>query len=313
MRRIIVARDQVALLAPWREAAVNQDLVDRLHGEFHAWRKTQPKRTPRNWDGMIGGLNEWTNIEKFLKDQYPAAHRGLGAGYEMAGPLLDGRPMQSDYMMPGPLEYSTPQPYETGPEAEAQHGYDPKEIAAGMLLLHNKSDRFRGDMSHEDQARLTDIAQKRFQMQRDYEQRQTTAATDPQGITGVNINDDYQDYTGQILRGEKTIETRDTPTLHHAVGQRIALISTRHRPRRPALVVGYATIGDPVFYPDADAFDADYDRHLVGRDSPHHITSPTNKTGTKYGYPMLEVEDAEPFPAPRGGIVTRKNMQFGDR
>jgi hypothetical protein len=143
--------------------------------------------------------------------------------------------------------------------------------------------------------------------------RTVTAATDPNGLTGVNINDDPQDYTGQILRGEKTIETRDAPTLHHTVGQRIALVSTRRRPRRPALVVGYATVGKPVFYPDADAFDADYDRHLVDGDSPHHISAPTNKTGTKYGYPMLDVEATEPFPAPPGGIVTRKNMQFGDR
>lgn len=176
---IVQKRTQMQRNYDQRQAAVNQDLVDRLRGEFHAWRKTQPKRTPRNWDGMIGGLNEWTNIEKFLKDQYPAAHRGLGAGHEMAGPLLDGRLMHLDYMMPGPLEYSTPQPYETGPEAVAQHGYDPKEIAAAMLLLHNKSDRFRGDMSQEDQARLNDIAQKRFQMQRDYDQRNARIAAAP--------------------------------------------------------------------------------------------------------------------------------------
>lgn len=45
-----------------------------------------------------------------------------------------------------------------------------------MLLLHNKTDRFRGDMSQEDQQRLVDIFQKRQQMQREYEKRQTTAS-----------------------------------------------------------------------------------------------------------------------------------------
>ena len=28
---------------------------------------------------------------------------------------------------------------------------------------------------------------------------------------GININDEFQDFTGQILRGEKTIETSPRP------------------------------------------------------------------------------------------------------
>lgn len=140
-----------------------------------------------------------------------------------------------------------------------------------------------------------------------------TAAAGPEGLTGININDDYQDYTGQILRGEKTIETRNTKSLHHAVGQTVGLISTRRRPYRPAMVVGIATIGEPIFYPDEESFNADYDRHQVGRDSPHHISSPDNPTGTKYGYPMHDVKAIEPLPAPPGGRVTRLDMQFPPR
>ena len=179
------ARDVVTA----RLAAVTQDLVDRLKGEFKDWHRQQPKGSIFG-GGIIGGLNEWPNVEKFLKDRYPAAHRGLMMGYEQAGPLLDDRPLQADSMMPGPLEYLEPKPYETGPEAEARHGYDPKEIAAGMLLLHNKTDRFRGDMSQEDQGRLNDIAQKRYQMQRQYEQRQTTAGRngDPPPMTYEPFN-----------------------------------------------------------------------------------------------------------------------------
>lgn len=164
-----------------KKAAVNQDLVDRLHGEFKDWRKQQPRGSIFG-GGIIGGIDHWPNIEMFLKDNYPAAHRGLEMGHEQAGLLMDGIPpsmiegnnpdISSQYSVGASFD-----PYETGPEAEAQYGYDPKEIAAAMLLLHNKSDRFRGDMSHEDQARLNDIAQKRYQMQRDYEQRQTTAST----------------------------------------------------------------------------------------------------------------------------------------
>lgn len=163
-----------------RLAAVNQDLVDRLKGEFHAWRRQQPKGSIFG-GGIIGGLDHWPNIEKFLKDQYPAAHRGLDMGYEEARTLLDHGRM---YPQGHPLADSV-QGYETGPEAEAKHGYDPKEIAAGMLLLHNKTDRFRGDLSQEDQARLNDIAQKRYQMQRTYEQRNArrrTAAEDPHSL-----------------------------------------------------------------------------------------------------------------------------------
>jgi hypothetical protein len=41
-----------------------------------------------------------------------------------------------------------------------------------------------------------------------------------------------------------------------------------------------------VHYPVVESFDADYDRHLVGSDSPHHFTRA--KYGEKYGYPMLD-------------------------
>lgn len=47
-----------------------------------------------------------------------------------------------------------------------------------MLLLHNRSNPFRGDMAQVDQDRLNDIAQKRYRMQRTYEQgRQPVTAS----------------------------------------------------------------------------------------------------------------------------------------
>ena len=36
---------------------------------------------------------------------------------------------------------------------------------------------------------------------------------------GININDEFQDFTGQILRGEKTIETRDSRSLDSRIGK----------------------------------------------------------------------------------------------
>lgn len=158
----IVEADVAEDLWRMRLAAVTQDLVDRLHDEFDDWMEAQPAVNFPQW-----GIGHWPNIEKFLKDKYPAAHRGLGMGMEEAQPLIDQKPrgLYGDPMPEGR------DPYPTGPEAESQHGYDPKEIAAGMLLLHNKANPFRGEMVQEDQDRLNDIFTKRQQMQRSFEER----------------------------------------------------------------------------------------------------------------------------------------------
>ena len=49
------------------------------------------------------------------------------------------------------------------------------EIAAGMLLLHNKPQPLRGDMLQRDQDWLNDISDKRMKMQDAYRQRQAMA------------------------------------------------------------------------------------------------------------------------------------------
>lgn len=161
-----------------RLAAVNQGLVDRLHDEFHQWweNKQNLDTDPASADYWKGnGVSEpiqyWPHIEEFLSHKYPASNRWHDMGMEEAGHILDGhKPMP--YQVQSGADTT---PYETGPEAIATYGYDPKEIAAGMLLLHNRSNPLRGDMLPQDQARLNDIFQKRQQMQRDYEQRTKTA------------------------------------------------------------------------------------------------------------------------------------------
>jgi GNAT superfamily N-acetyltransferase len=163
--RILSQREQY----PWRTAAVNQDLVDRLDGEFWDWAEANNVTNPYLRDDVEqerGAIGHWPSIERFLKKRYPAAHRGLEMGSEEARPMLDQPSAQTYAPLWGKDRY------ETGPDAVAQHGYDPKEIAAGMLLLHNQSHPLRGDLAQEDQDRLTDIFTKRQQMQRDYEQRQ---------------------------------------------------------------------------------------------------------------------------------------------
>ena len=138
-----------------RAAGVDQDVTARLMGEFKDWHKKQPRaKSPFSAQPgeIFGHIDRWENVEKFLKDRYPAAHRGLEYGLEDAGALLDGNETHH--------YYPDLKPYPTGLQAEAEHGYDPREVAAAMLLLHNKSDRFR-DESSDDKARLFDIAQAR--------------------------------------------------------------------------------------------------------------------------------------------------------
>ena len=165
-------------------------IIYGLSSEFNDWAKANNKNNPhddrylampieeyakaapRNWKPR-GPVGYWPNIEEFMKERYPAAHRGLSMGFEDADPLLDSGGKHEDGT---DLEWLVGKdPYETGPEAVAKHGYDPREIAATLLLLHNDTHPGRENYLKSDQARLLDIAQKRHQMQRAYEEKQKVA------------------------------------------------------------------------------------------------------------------------------------------
>jgi len=119
---------------------------------------------------------------------------------------------------------------------------------------------------------------------------------------GININDSQQCFTAQILRCEKTVETRSTRSLDTYIGQVVGIIRTG---TGPATLVGYATLGAPALYPSAAAFDADRERHLVRKDSSHHIDSST--TGVKWGYPLTNVTSLkQPVRIRTRGIVSRR-------
>jgi hypothetical protein len=137
------------------------------------------------------------------------------------------------------------------------------------------------------------------------EGRAADEATTPQGEVGaqrympadrevtrsVNINDKTQDFTGQILRGEKVIETRDTlnNAMQGVLGQRIGLTRTGTGDTK---VVGYATVAkQPIVYRNESEFRRDQDKHLVEPDSQYDI----KKGGVKYGYELTEVTPVEPF------------------
>ena len=108
---------------------------------------------------------------------------------------------------------------------------------------------------------------------------------------GVNINDgEGQNFTDQILSGEKTIETRPSKNngLNSYIGKRIGLVSTGGK---KAMVVGYATVGEPIEYNTKEEFDVDFDKHRVNG-------GVFGFKGYKIGYPMLDVESVDPYAAP---------------
>jgi len=115
---------------------------------------------------------------------------------------------------------------------------------------------------------------------------------------GININDKVQDYTGQILRGEKTIETRPSRSLDSRIGKRTGIIRTG---AGKATLVGYAIIGKPVVYDSVAKFRKDQSKHRVAPGSIHDI-----KGGLKYGYPLMQVEAVTPRVITSRGNVIRK-------
>ena len=116
-------------------------------------------------------------------------------------------------------------------------------------------------------------------------------AGDREVTRSVNINDKTQDFTGQILRGEKVIETRDTlkNAMQGVLGQRIGLTRTGTGDTK---VVGYATVAkQPIVYRNESEFRRDQGKHLVEPGSKYDI----KKGGVKYGYELTDVTPVEPF------------------
>lgn len=162
--------------------AANEELLQKLHDDFHDW-YAENGNERLNWAGR-GPLGNWHQIENFLKDRYPAAHKNITTGKEQAGHLLDTGhigedgtdycPKCEDHPFDkkncaycgGTGQPPSPLAYETGPDAVARHGYDPKEVAAGMLLLHNRTHPHRSDLEQGDNDRLSEIARMRSQMMR---------------------------------------------------------------------------------------------------------------------------------------------------
>ena len=147
-----------------RTAALAEDFVNKLRDEFVKWHGKSDY-----------GLRYWENIEQFLADKYPEASRNFGFGLEEARPLL-----RNEEMFYGRDLYDdeTLTPYKTGPDIEAQLGYDPRNVAAGMVYLHNNANNINRPGSRdaelmEDEDLLYNIFSQRQKMQDEYNKKKS--------------------------------------------------------------------------------------------------------------------------------------------
>lgn len=114
---------------------------------------------------------------------------------------------------------------------------------------------------------------------------------------GININCKEHDFATWILNGEKTIETRTTPSLRPYVGKTVGIIRTGCG---KAHLVGFVEIRGEIHYLSYDAFRDDYDRHRVPEGSSYDFFL------DKYGY-VLKCPTwlATPIPVHTRGNVAR--------
>jgi hypothetical protein len=110
---------------------------------------------------------------------------------------------------------------------------------------------------------------------------------------GIYINNDgKKKFMNLILSGQKTIETRNNQNLSEYAGQRIGLIRTG---KGSTLVMGYATLGNPIVYNNEEEFRKDQDKHHVLKGDERDILN--SPKSIKYGYPLVDVEiEPDPYP-----------------
>jgi hypothetical protein len=119
-------------------------------------------------------------------------------------------------------------------------------------------------------------------------------------MLGININDDLQPFTDQILSGEKVIETRNKNTLKSLVNKTVGIIKTGRN--QQALCVGLMKISAPKVYLNKPEFRKDKNKHLIKPNSKFDFVE-----GKKFGYPIAKTYRFKtPIPVYTRGIVMRK-------
>lgn len=124
-------------------------------------------------------------------------------------------------------------------------------------------------------------------------------------LPALNVKNELSNkFADDIVAGRKTIETRRSRSMDPLIGKRVKIIRTTGKGSE-AMVIGEATVGEPVFYRTKAQFEEDFEKHLVPSDSGFGFSD-----GGKYGYPMIDAEKYDkPYKAPKNkGIVFTKNV-----
>jgi predicted transcriptional regulator len=116
-------------------------------------------------------------------------------------------------------------------------------------------------------------------------------------MIGINVRNTDVAFADLIVDGIKTIETRDSNSLHPYIGKTVAIVRTGQG-KASAIgqvkIVGFTVAIDPCTFDDA------YEQHLVKKDSIFYIKD------AKYMYHLSDAVRYE-TPKPVGfGIVSRK-------
>lgn len=102
-------------------------------------------------------------------------------------------------------------------------------------------------------------------------------------MKAISINCDKIDWVGMVLRGTKTVETRNQRTLDPVVGEAVALIRRKGNDRKVVALVIFGPIAHT--WTTSESFFKDYKLHRVCRTCPYHEWH-----GVKYGYPIRVVQ-----------------------
>lgn len=117
-------------------------------------------------------------------------------------------------------------------------------------------------------------------------------------MIGININDKGYPFTELIFSGKKTIETRRKKSLHPYIGQRVGVIKTG---QGKAKLVGFVTIGHPIYYKTEEEFRQDEEKHFVRKGSKYDI----DENG-KWGYALINPIKVQQRYINSKGIVARQ-------
>ena len=114
-------------------------------------------------------------------------------------------------------------------------------------------------------------------------------------MAGIFVNENgCVRYADAIVKGIKTIETRNRNMLKCLVGKRVAIVRTR-RGKLP-MVVGYADIVDSYFCP-INQYEKYRDQTLVPEGSAYDVHGKG-----KWLYFLTNAEKCDPFPLPQDAV-----------